>query len=230
MIRLRQVALAAHELDPVVDRLCVTFGLSVCYRDPGVSAFGLHNALMTIGDQFLEVVAPDPALGPAERTTVHRLLTKRGGDATDTVTGYMPIYEVDDLDAREQHLIAHGVRIVWRGDFPTIRGRHLHPADVGGALCSVDQPVPNGSWTWAGDAWTPHSDVGVVTAIAGVTIGADDPESMQSRWDELGLNHSVRFQRAGERREGMDEMELVAADRSRAGETPDLGGFTIRLV
>src|SRR5215213_6431178 len=117
MIRLRQVALAAHELDPVVDRLCDTFGLSVCYRDPGVATFGLHNALMTIGDQFLEVVAPDPSIGPPEKTTVHRLLTKRGGDTgtvtgTDTVTGYMPIFEVDDLDAREKHLVDNGVRIV----------------------------------------------------------------------------------------------------------------------
>jgi hypothetical protein len=83
---------------------------------------------------------------------------------------------------------------------------------------------------WAGDAWTAHSDTSVVTAIAGVTIGAADPEAMESRWDELGLRHSVRFQTAGERREGMDEMELVATDRSRAGETTDLGGFTIRLV
>ena len=230
MIRLRQVALAAHQLDPVVERLCDTFGLSVCYRDPGVATFGLHNALMTIGDQFLEVVAPDPSIGPPEKTTVHRLLTKRGGDATDTVTGYMPIFEVDDLDAREKHLGDHGVRIVWRGDFPTIRGRHLHPADVGGALCSVDQPVPNGSWQWAGDAWTAHADTDVVTGIAGVTVGADDPEAMEARWDELALRHSVRFQPAGERREGIDELELVATDRSRVGDTTDLGGFTIRLV
>ena len=230
MIRLRQVALAAHELDPVVETLCDTFGLSVCFRDPDVATFGLHNALMTIGDQFLEVVAPDPALGPPEKTTVHRLLTKRGGDANDTVTGYMPIYEVDDLDDREQHLADHGVRTVFRVDLPTIRGRHLHPADVGGALCSVDQPVPNGSWIYAGTEWTAHSDTSVVTGIAGVSIGAEDPEAMEARWDELGLRQSVRFQPAGERREGMDELQLVASDRSRAGETTDIGGFVIRLV
>jgi hypothetical protein len=230
MIRLRQVALAAHQLDRAVDTLCADFGLRVCFRDPGVSAFGLHNALMTIGDQFLEVVAPDPRVGPPENTTVHRLLTKRGGGSPDTVTGYMPIFEVDDLDTRERHLQERGVRIVWRGDFPTIRGRHLHPADVGGALCSIDQPVPNGSWQWAGDAWTPHSDSSVVTAVAGVTIGAEDPEAMESRWDELGLRHSVAFRPAGERRDGMDELHLVATDRSRAVETADVGGFTVRLV
>ena len=226
MIRLRQVALAAAELDPVVERLCDALALNVCFRDPGVAEFGLHNALMTIGDQFLEVVAPDPALGATEKTAVARLLAKRAA----SVTGYMPIYEVDDLDQREDHLERCGVRIVWRGTLPTIRGRHLHPAAVGGALCSVDQPVPQGSWQWAGTEWQPHSDTSVVTAIAGVTIGADDPEAMESRWDELGLRHSVRFHPAGEHREGMDELELTATDRSRVGETVDLGGFIIRLV
>ena len=49
MIRLRQVALVARELEPVVDRLCSELGLSVCFRDPGVGAFGLHNALFKIG-------------------------------------------------------------------------------------------------------------------------------------------------------------------------------------
>lgn len=226
MIRLRQVALAADELEPVVERLCDGLALTVCFRDPGVAEFGLHNALMTIGDQFLEVVAPDPALGPTEKTAVARLLGKRNA----RVTGYMPIYEVDDLDAREQRLAECDVRIVWRGDLPRIRGRHLHPADVGGALCSIDQPIPNGSWHWAGPDWTAHSDTSVVTSIAGVAIGADDPEAMAARWDQLGLKHSVRFQSAGMNREGIDELELTATDRSRVGEKVDLDGIVIRFV
>jgi hypothetical protein len=40
MIRLRQVALAARHLDRTVDALCSEFGLTVCYRDPGVATFG----------------------------------------------------------------------------------------------------------------------------------------------------------------------------------------------
>ncbi|MEI6419565.1 MAG: VOC family protein, partial [Sphingomonadales bacterium] len=58
MIRLRQVALVARDLETAVGELCSRLGLTVCFHDPGVAAFGLHNALMTIGDQFLEVVAP----------------------------------------------------------------------------------------------------------------------------------------------------------------------------
>src|SRR5262245_64548692 len=103
MIRLRQVALVARELDPVVDDLCARFGLSVSFRDPGVATFGLHNALMTIGDQFLEVVAPTE-----DGTTAGRLLDRRAGDG-----GYMAIFEVDDLDDRLALLDKLGIRVVW---------------------------------------------------------------------------------------------------------------------
>ena len=50
----------------------------------------------------------------------------------------MAIYEVDDLDDRLRRLEESGVRVVWSGDLPTIRGRHLHPRDVGGTLVSIE--------------------------------------------------------------------------------------------
>lgn len=220
VIRLRQVALVAHDLEPVVDALCRTLGLQVCFRDPGVAAFGLHNALMTVGDQFLEVVSPT-----RPGTTAGRLLDKRGGDG-----GYMVIHEVDDLDRRDAELQAAGVRIVWRGDFPTIRGRHLHPADVGGAIVSIDQPVPQGSWQWAGPDWVSHRDDRVVTGIAGVSIGARDPAAMRARWTSFGIEQSVDFVDAGPRGEGLDAIDLVASDRRRRGESFQLCGVTVRLV
>ena len=46
MIRLRQVAMIAADLDPVVDELCDVFGLPVVFHDPGVAEFGLRNALL----------------------------------------------------------------------------------------------------------------------------------------------------------------------------------------
>ncbi|MGI9644142.1 MAG: VOC family protein [Ilumatobacteraceae bacterium] len=220
MIRLRQVAVVAADLEPVVSQLCDTFGLSVCHNDPGVGAFGLHNALMVVGDQFLEVVAPtEPG------TTAGRLIDKRGGDG-----GYMAIYEVDDLDARVEHLAEHDVRVVWAGDLPTIRGRHLHPRDVGGALVSIDEPVPNGSWTWGGPDWVGHEDNAVVSSIAGVTVGASDPAAMEARWVDLGLATAVRFAPVGQRGEGIDGVDLVATDRVRAGESHDIGGVRFTLV
>jgi len=219
MIRLRQVALVASDLEPVVADICEAFDLTICYRDPGVGEFGLHNALMVIGDQFLEVVSPT-----TDGTTGGRLIEKRNGDG-----GYMAIYEVDDLDRRISLLGEHDVRIVWAGDFPTIRGRHLHPRDVGGALVSIDQPAPQGSWTWAGPDWQPHQS-SVVAGIAGVTVAAIDPEAMATRWRDLELDTAVRFVEAGPRGEGIDEVDLVAADRSRVGEQHALCGVTFRLV
>jgi len=218
MIRLRQVALVAKDLDSVVTELCESFGLTICFSDPGVGEFGLHNALMMIGDQFLEVVAPTQ-----DGTTAGRLLDRRSGDG-----GYMAIYEVDDLDARIEHLEGLGVRIVWAGDLPDIRGRHLHPRDVGGALVSIDQPVPNGSWRWGGPDWTAHADTSVVTGIAGVVLSADDPAAMRARWTELGIDTSVGFAVSGSRGEG--RVDLVATDRDRVGEKFQIGGVTFVMV
>jgi Glyoxalase-like domain len=219
MIRLRQIALVAADLDPVVETLCSTFDLSVCFRDPGVGEFGLHNALMVIGDQFLEVVSPT-----APGTTAGRLLDKRDGDG-----GYMAIYEVDDLDARIDRLAEHGVRVVWAGDFSTIRGRHLHPRDVGGAIVSIDEATPPGSWTWAGPDWVPHRS-SVASGIAGFTVAATDPQAMSARWSTLDLDVSVRFTEAGERGDGIDGVDLVSVDRSRTGEVVELCGVTFTLV
>jgi hypothetical protein len=218
VIRLRQVVLVARELDPVVEELGERFGLRVCYRDPGVAEFGLHNALMTVGDQFVEVVAPIE-----DGTTAGRLLDRRGDG------GYMVIYEVDDLDDRLEQLAKLSVRVVWGHDRPDVRARHLHPRDIGGAIVSIDEPVPNGSWAWAGP-WRAHADTAVVTGIAGITVAARDPAAMHARWSETGLDHAVRFVVAGARGDGLDGIDLVATDRTRHGESVTVGGVEFRLV
>jgi len=125
---------------------------------------------------------------------------------------------------------AAGVRTVWSADLPTIRGRHLHPRDVGGAIVSLDEPSPAGSWTWGGPDWRAHVATSVVSAIAGVSVAAVDPAAMHSRWRELGIDQSVRFTTAGSRGDGVDGIDLVASDRSRAGETMAIGGVEIQLV
>src|SRR3954465_12474938 len=117
MIRLRQVVVAARDLDATVAALCAAPGLRVCCTDPSVGEFGLHNALLTVGDQFIEVVSP-----LCDGTAVGRLLDRRQG----AVTAYMVMFEVDDLDRRMAAVAAAGVRTVWSGDHPHIRGRHLH--------------------------------------------------------------------------------------------------------
>jgi hypothetical protein len=232
MIRLRQVVLVAAELDPVVTAVGDALDVTVCYRDPGVAEFGLVNALMAIGDDFLEVVSPDKS-----GTTAGRLLDKRGGDG-----GYMVIVQCDDLERRRAWVKDLGVRVIWRSDMPDIRGTHLHPKDVGGAILSIDEAHPPSSWRWAGSDWPAFVRTSTVTGIAGVTIGADDPTAMAARWAEVlerplrdectvTLDHDViRFVPAGPRGEGLDGIDIGAADPTRAGETISVGGVTLSLV
>jgi hypothetical protein len=57
-LRLRQIALVAQDLATIETQLNAVLGIQVCYRDAGVGHYGLENALLPIGNQILEVVAP----------------------------------------------------------------------------------------------------------------------------------------------------------------------------
>ena len=131
-LRLRQICLVAHELAPVVDALCQVLGLQVCHRDPQVARFGLHNALMRMGSNFIEVVAPLPG-SAGEGTAATRHLARRGGDS-----GYMVILDCDDVAPWRAHMAQIGVReaalLHVQGAYT---GLQLHPRDSGGALLEI---------------------------------------------------------------------------------------------
>ncbi|MGR3566532.1 MAG: hypothetical protein ACU0CN_02170, partial [Pseudooceanicola nanhaiensis] len=91
MIHLRQVCLVAGALAPAVSALRDVLGLPVAHVDPAVGKFGLENTLLTLGSQFLEVVAPTRA-----GTAAGRYLDRRGGDG-----GYMVICQAGDRDAQD---------------------------------------------------------------------------------------------------------------------------------
>jgi Glyoxalase-like domain len=200
MIRLRQVALVARDLDAAIADVRQHLDVDVCFRDPGVAEFGLHNALFRIGDQFLEVVSP-----VTTGTTAGRLLDRMGGDC-----GYMAIFEVDDLDERMRHLAQHGVRTVWQGEFRQIRGRHLHPKDTGGTLVSIDQPERPGEWHWAGPNWRDTRRSPIAAAITGITLSSDDPTGLAHRWHELHINESVVFENRHQRGDCLTAVHLSA--------------------
>jgi Glyoxalase-like domain len=216
VIRLRQVVIAARDLDATVGWLRSELNVSVCFNDPGVAEFGLHNALLSVGDQFIEVVSPI-----ADNTAAGRLLDRR--DAS--VSAYMVMFEVDDLDDRMSALGAARVRTVWSGDYPTIRGRHLHPADIGGAIVSLDQPNPAGSWLWGGPTWRAHSENSAVTTIAGYSIAVDDPAAVATRWSVLGLLQSVNFVDGT-----TSTIDMTATDRTALGRTFTLDQVSLHLV
>jgi hypothetical protein len=90
MLRLRQICLVAHELAPTVDILQDVLGLATCHHDPAVGKYGLENALLPVGTNFLEVVAPT-----TDGTAGGRYLERRGGDG-----GYMVILQCDNVEER----------------------------------------------------------------------------------------------------------------------------------
>jgi hypothetical protein len=220
-MRLRQIVMVAADLAAAEQRIEEELDVELCYRDPGVATFGLRNALYPIGDQLLEVVSPT-----RDGTTAGRQLDRRGGDS-----GYMVIIEVDDLDPLRRRFDEHGARIVHEAVADGIVGLHLHPADVGGAILSVDRADTWGEWPWAGPSWRDHVRTERVSEVLGVVIEADDPAAMAARWALLlgceVVDHgivlsdggSIRFVEAGDRGEGVSGFALRATDADHAGET-----------
>jgi hypothetical protein len=174
MARLRQAVLVASQLEPAATRLREALGLDEPFADPGVGVFGLENAVMSIGSDFLEVVAPiqpDTAAG--------RHLDRRGEG------GYMLIVQVDDLAAARTRAKELGIRTAWQIDLPDIAATHLHPADIGGTILSIDQPLPPESWRWGGPAWTGQAGDGAPGRLRGATLQVPDPDATASRWARL---------------------------------------------
>lgn len=226
---LRQAVLVAAELAPVVSELRAQLGLGEPYADPGVAHFGLANAVMALGDTFLEVVAP-----LREDAAAARHLARRGPG------GYMLLFDVADLDGARERARAAGVRAVWEADLPDIAATHLHPADLRGAIVSIDRPVPPGSWRWGGPAWTGRAATGAPGRVCGATVAAGDPEAVAARWAHvLGVEahgatalvldgSTLTFVESAQ--EGVVEVALELPDDVRGGrEAVEVGGLRLRL-
>jgi hypothetical protein len=175
-VRLRQSVLVARDVDAVAGSLRGELGLGAPFDgDPYVRAFGLENRVFALGDQFLEVVSP-----VAEGTPAGRRLERLGGDG-----GYMLLFQVDDLAAARKRAARAGVRVAWSLDLPEISGMHLHPADLGGTIVSLDRPEPPESWHWAGPDWTGGAGTGAPGRLLGVTVAVPDPAATAARWAEV---------------------------------------------
>ncbi len=217
-VRIRQLVLVAESLESVVDDLCAVFDLEVSYRDPGVAAFGLVNAVMPVGDTFLEVVSPVKPDASAAR-----FLERRGGDG-----GYMVIVQVEDLDVARKHMSDLGVRIVFEQVLDDIGTLHLHPRDVGGAILSLDAADPPSSWRWAGPDWESHRRTERTHWLTGAELQSRDPEAMARRWSE------VVGQALVERTDGRLEIPLDAGDLrfvpDRDGRGEGLAAIEVRVA
>ena len=170
--RLRQVVLAAADLEAACAAIEESLGARDPFHDPGVGHFGLANAVYTIGDTFLEVVSP-----VTDGTSAGRYMQRRGGDA-----GYMVMFEVADEETLRSRLKTLDVRLVHDNSHPDIVDLHLHPKDVPGAIVAVNVCTPEGSWRWGGPSWAGSIPKHGPGGIAGLTVAAEDPAALATRW------------------------------------------------
>jgi hypothetical protein len=231
VIRLRQIALVAHDLDAVVSELGSSLGLRVAYNDPGVATFGLRNAVLPVGTQFIEVVSPT-----REETAAGRQLERMGGDG-----GYMVITHTDDPAPYRKRAEGLGIRTALEAEDHDYLIWQLHPGDTGGSFLEIDyQPGgedPNGPWMPAGPDWQRAVNTEIVMGITAVDIEVADPEVVAARWSEiLGLavndgcisvdNATIRFVEGAR---GLAAVDLHAADHAVAGQTMMIGGVHFRV-
>lgn len=185
MLRLRQICLVAPQIEPWVSTLCTVLGTMVSYVDPQVEKYGLVNALLPIGNAFLEVVAPT-----RDGTAAGRYLERRAGEG-----GYMVILECDAIEPWPGHLSAVGVRIANDLDYPgQYRGLQLHPRDTGGALLELNHTV-GGAWDGAyhpaGPRWHGAQAGDADERIVAAELQSADPLHLAGRWSEI-LRRPVR--------------------------------------
>ena len=172
--RIRQLVFASREEDDI-DLLRHILGLGEAFVDPGVKVFGLTNGVFALGDQFLEVVVP-----VEENTAAGRFLDRSNGRG-----GYMAIFQTDDLSGVRARADAANIRRVWDIDVEDISASHLHPADIGAAIVSIDEARPSESWRWGGPNWQAQAKPG---AIRHAELSAVNPQSLAKRWgNELGV-------------------------------------------
>ena len=174
---IRQIVMVSALRDPIVNNLCKLFECQVAFNDPDVGHFGLQNAVIPIGTDFLEVVSPKE-----NNTAAGRYLKKRNGDG-----GYMVIIQVNDFMKAKKHVKKNDIDIVWESDHQQAKAIHLHPKQMGGAIVSLDWMNPKDSWKWAGPNWKEFVNTKRVKRIIGVEIQSEDPETLKNMW-QLVLN------------------------------------------
>ncbi len=241
MTRIRQVALCSDDIWREERSIVSTLRVAGVHRDPP-NVFEMRNVVFAVGDTFLEVLQPTAGSAPSAR-----FLAKRGGPG-----GYMLILQVDDLDEARARVVDMGIRIVYdeapaRHHGVDAAAIHLHPADTGGAIISLDRMDPADGWAWAGRAWRGHVHTDVVEQIVGVELRTDDVEALATRLSAL-VDRPCSIGESGEWTIGLDDglirvapgpdgapdrlaaVEMFAADRAAVGTVHEIAGTAIRLV
>lgn len=220
--RLRQVCIAAPTLSPWVGQLQQLFELGAAYADPHVAKYGLDNAVLAVGHQFIELVAPVRDDAP-----LHRFLARHPGGA-----GYIVILDNDTIASRRQHLQALGARLVTDLSHDSFHTLQVHPRDAGACMLEFDHTdggeALDGPYPPAGPQWQQQRRLGRVNGIAGVVLQAADAPALAARWAALiGVETCVDAQ---------DRLQLrlpggfIAFEAAASGQADGLTDIVLQIV
>lgn len=202
--RVRQIALITDNVEKVAAQFTAFLGSRVVHQDPMMAKFGLMNAVLPLGGDFIEVVG-----WTDDNASAARFWRKHRGDA-----GYMVMVQSDDAIFHRKRLSDIGLfGIEYSGgepygavlqpvadpevarqlaEFAKIHHHtHFHPRDIGGVLASIDS-VPNvpdwearfSHWPAAGDQWR-KGDPGTCSGIAATHIAGGDFRVAARAWERL---------------------------------------------
>ncbi|MDA0791729.1 MAG: VOC family protein [Proteobacteria bacterium] len=177
-----QPALLVRSLDTTMDWLHAAFGVFPSER-VNIRRAGVHNAVYAFANRtYLELIEPYEPTSSAYR------LLQRSGPGWHMLNVDLAHADLKDNDAA---IRATGVRIVQTNRTEHITGAwHLHPADTGGVLLNLADPVDhNEHGMWAGWAWREYvgTNTRVVDQILGVSVATRDLAAACTTWSGLGF-------------------------------------------
>lgn len=178
-LRLRQIAVVATDLARAEGDVQAVLGVPVCHRDPAVGVFGLVNALLPIGQDFLEIVSPT-----RPGTTAGRFHDRWAGRY-----GYMLIFDCDDPLRYKAQAAALGIRVAHEGRHDAYHGVQLHPKDTGATMLEFNHtdgagPLDGPYWP-AGADWQRFVDRRVTERLLCAEVDCADPAAFAGRWSAL---------------------------------------------
>jgi methylmalonyl-CoA/ethylmalonyl-CoA epimerase len=132
LLKISHLGIASPTLAEAMANLERIFGIQAEHIEE-VADQKVRTAFYPVGESTLEYLESTDPAGP-----VGKYLEKRGPGIHHLA------FEVDDIDAAVQELIAKGIRMI---DQVPRRGAHgnriafIHPAETGGVLIEICQPV-----------------------------------------------------------------------------------------
>jgi hypothetical protein len=220
--RLRQICLAAPTLAPWVAQLQQLFALGEPYVDPHVAKYGLVNAVLAVGHQFIELVAP-----VREDAPLHRFLARHPGGA-----GYIVILDNDDIAQRRRHLQGLDARLITDLSHDGFHTLQVHPRDAGACMLEFDHTDGGEAWDGpyapAGPQWQRQLRLACATGIAGVVLRGAEPAALAERWAALiGVATTVDAQH---RRQLLLPGGFIAFEAAAPGEADGLAEIVLQVV